>query len=713
MNDDSGVKSELNSFKALIEKQSNLTEAITLKHVLENDERTVTILKNQYMAAEQLNRMETGINDLVADMSDKKREKIMSERVEKIAKILSVPQDSFQIAKTTLQNLRKDLVRGSSRWLLDIDHYKDWIATTDSISLLLLSGNPHTGKSSLVAFIDDDLRTRNLSNLAVAYHAFTARDLKSPKDKKKYDVTSALKSMALQLANQNKAYAKEMEGLKESDLKLPDTLKESPEKYLWNKLKFSKYSESQEVHNIILMFDGLDQLPDNDASRFLDLLIEESGSYLKSDHFQLRVLVTVTDQPESTNLKVIQIDQHNEGDIKLYIEHELEEDEVFQGQHAEMLDLHESIRDKLPKVAGGSFSIVDQKLTRIKDAVESDAYSDDITTIIDEDPSEDPDKMAQNVIKNLNMTLNAHDIKQLNELLDWAIFGYQYFSIEELKAALFLHSGRSPLQPFEKKLKNKFSGVFDLEDDIVRVQDTIENLFRDPENSIRKKVAVFDINSAKIDMTITINQADLPSVQRFFWDLTEKVGIGKFNFSPESSPSEIKGVIQCDEHNAHYHMTEQLLKLLNDEPHEKTKALVEYALTNLPVHLERVKSSLDKESPQFGAPIRKSIAKRLVDLLSDVEGVEKFWDIVPDMYMYWASPDKLKIIEDWLTDEKTIAQLEPKERRWIKQYIGNPEEKGRIYRPITLMVAKRWLQDRDWNAHDAYAWIDSYINLVS
>jgi hypothetical protein len=158
-------------------------------------------------------------------------------------------------------------------------------------------------------------------------------------------------------------------------------------------------------------------------------------------------------------------------------------------------------------------------------------------------------------------------------------------------------------------------------------------------------------------------------------------------------------------------MSEQLLKLLNDEPNEKTKPLVEYALMYLPKHLQEVKTALDEG--KLGVLARKTIAKRLVDLLSDVEGIEKFWNTIRYVYSYWVGDEEVKTIRDWLTDNQTVAELEPKERRWVRQHTAKSEGKGGFYKPITLMVARRWLQDRSWDANDTYQWIDSFIELVS
>jgi hypothetical protein len=60
-----------------------------------------------------------------------------------------------------------------------------------------------------------------------------------------------------------------------------------------------------------------------------------------------------------------------------------------------------------------------------------------------------------------------------------------------------------------------------------------------------------------------------------------------------------------------------------------------------------------------------------------------------------------------------MKQLDPKERRWVRQHIGESVGKGEFYKPITLMVARRWLQDRTWNALDTFEWVDNFITLVS
>ena len=120
-------------------------------------------------------------------------------------------------------------------------------------------------------------------------------------------------------------------------------------------------------------------------------------------------------------------------------------------------------------------------------------------------------------------------------------------------------------------------------------------------------------------MTVPINNGDLRNTQQFLWDLTERVGVGHFDFFTAHIEAISKGVIQCSEAESHALISEQLLKLLNDEPLDKTEALIKYALAYLPSHLEKVIDKLKEE--KLGVAARKAIAKRLVDLLSDVDTI--------------------------------------------------------------------------------------------
>ena len=466
---------------------------------------------------------------VVADVSERKMQMVLSESVDQMAKMLSMTREPAQDARKAMQTMREDLLPGSAQWLLIHDDYKDWnAAKADSIPLLLLSGDTKTGKSFLLAAAEEELRRTN-TNVAIAYHEFTGRDLKNSRDTHKEDVVAALKSMALQLASQNKPYAKEMAALKD-EFKPPEINKDKEvwEKLWWDKLRFSKHFHTKEDVNVCLIFDELEAMSDSNRGKLIKLLKtvrDEACVPSKFVRQHMRIIATGT-VFENNPLTPIEISQLNEHDIELYIEEELKKDEVLEGQHVEMVDLLKAIRATLPVVARGSFSIAQQKLERIREAVDSDAYLNDVETILHESPTEDWGKLAGKVISDLNASLNAHDIGQLNELLHWCIFGYQYFTVDELRAALFLSSGKAALQPFERKLKNKYMRILHLDDDRVQVDPDIDNLFRSREISTSTATFEPDLDHARISLTVLIDQADLRTVQRSSGILQKELALG-------------------------------------------------------------------------------------------------------------------------------------------------------------------------------------------
>ena len=715
LNDDSGVKAELAKFKALVDKQSHITEAVTLKYVLSSEGKLVTVLNAQYENAEKLNSIEGNMSLVAADVKDRKTQIVLSEQVDQIATMLSMTRESADDARKSMRVTRDSLVNGGGQWLMDHDEYKEWKSSeADSVPVLLLSGHAKTGKTTLLAVIEEDFR-RTGPKTAYAYYEFSGRDTRGSKDKHKEDLVSALKSMALQLAGQFRPYARELAALKAA-FKTPEAGKEREplERLWWDKLLFSKYTQPKERFRFVLMFDGLEQLEDNNRGRFLKFIkLIQDEARLSTEAVRQNMRIVATGTPETfdrTTLTLVNVAEYNSADIKLYIEEEVGSTEVLQGQHVEILDLLRAVRTTLPEVARGSFAIVQQKLERVKEAVESDAYLDDVDTILGEDPADDLGKLARKVLRDLSITLTAHEIEQLNELLHWCVFGRRVLNIDELRAAVFLNSGRTSLQPFERKLRKKYAKVLRVDQDLVNVEYDIYDFFTSQPESTSMLAPVTDLDNATITMTVSINKADQRSIQQFFWDLTERVGIGKFDFLHKSDNNG-KGVVQTDEVRAHFHITEQLLKLLNDDVHKKTEDLVRYALQYLPWHLTKIYQYLGQG--RIDKSEWRNVAKTLVDLFSDVEGIKQFWAIAGELSPIWLTRANAKIFRDWLVDAKKEEALQPKERRWVQKHTAETEGKGGIFRPMALMVARRWLRENTWGAYEAYIWIKKYIALVS
>ncbi|TGO12725.1 hypothetical protein BTUL_0083g00280 [Botrytis tulipae] len=655
LKDDSGIKDELSNLKNLIKRQNHLTGVITLKNILDNSAVTDELLKGQISFArvqelftEQQRHIADKVTYVEGDLKAKKDEKIASDRVEKISKLLSMPEGSAKAntAREEVKDIRKQLPEDAFKWLSTAYEYNEWLESLDDACvspywrLLYVYGEQTWPLHITLSLGCDTKTTETASNNGIVY---------------------ALKSMALQLATQSKAYAAALSQLEEKDLRITDTRERSAEIQWWDKLRFAKDPGNREPSRIVLLFDGLDKLPKSDAHNFLKFLREQTRVFASERSFQLFILVTGRYDNNYYGMGII---DHTKDDINSFIEQELDRLDFLQGQDVETKQLRKSIRERLPKIAEGSFSVVLQELIRIREAVKSDAYSDDIEAILDQDPSGD--------------------------------------------------MGRLPVQPLEKKLEEKFAKAFPrLKRDNVRVDFPIKQFLERSGSDVPTVTAsAYNIETAKISMTVAIHQADLHSVQRFSWDLTERTGIEIFDFSPASSDNEKKITISSTWIQAHCRITEQLLKLLNEEPSNETIHLVVYALKFLPLHTGEVKKALLLGNGKTDRPKLQAIAKRIVDLLSDAEAIEKFENIAKFMSNTWWSLDNVKIIRDFIKDERTIDQLGPRERRWVKTHTKS-EGKVDFYWPITLMIAKRWLWDssRTWSPYDSYLWVDKFIDI--
>lgn len=721
--DDSGVHDELVKLERLTKAQSVVTGAITLEHVLSTEKGLGQLLASQCESAEKLSNIREGVEVLVTAENDRRMERVTKEQIRKIARRLKIESNLTQEHEKTLAKISKGTVPGSGEWLWDCHEFRNWIDPESEVNpLLLISGTQQSGKSYLLSVIIDELESahgeaaRNKSRISIAYYFFSKRDEKTSRDGQldQNSIETALKCMCLQIAAKQKGYAKDMAGIcdssKDSDfqnLSCGD---------LWNSLKLG--SPRGDVTQFLL-FDGLDQLSETDAGQLFKLLSTQRQSPAgfvtsKPERSRLRILATgsskMFNMSVSLLLPIINIKSFNASDISKFIDHELENDEIMQARSVEMIDLTRSIRTKLHTKAQGDFSIVKQKLERIKSAVEADASLDDIEDILEEDHEQDIFQIAQDVINDLSKSLNVEDIKQLNELFIWSINAQYHFTISELRAALVLRSRKSPLRQIERKIKSKYAKIFEVEDDgTVRINWQIED-FLESSKSPRASTASTDVSGTpKITMTISISNAGLDKVQQFLWDLSEKAAFERFPFKASETVQE-KGTLRVNYIDANLVIASACLDLLADEPDEKTNSLVWYALECLSHHLAILMS--------FGSnlePLEKQgILKGLLTVLVDTDAVEKHWTSGSGLRRYWLDNDyDVDSVEYWLNDTTAALLLEPRDRRDLKRLLDESVGYGGFWKDVTIRMSRHWLQLRRSSAREAYDWVDGFLAMVS
>lgn len=212
-----------------------------------------------------------------------------------------------------------------------------------------------------------------------------------------------------------------------------------------------------------------------------------------------------------------------------------------------------------------------------------------------------------------------------------------------------------------------------------------------------------------ISLQISINNAPLPAVQRFFWDLAEHSSFDKFTFHKDTatSLSTAKPRIGVDHIDAYSAIVDTTLKSLDGVVDPRLKSIRGQLLTYLPSHLQRLQEPIalneidDEEKGRIG--------KEIYDLFDDVDIIRKYWsDFVP---VHWFEEDgaHIKTFMGWITDDATSSRLSRKDRAWLQEVRHDGFPARGLLHPLTLMIAHLWLRTRDGDAGAAFKWIAGYL----
>ncbi|KAL9097569.1 MAG: hypothetical protein Q9165_000465 [Trypethelium subeluteriae] len=187
-------------------------------------------------------------------------------------------------SKRPLQLIRKfgrSYVDTKYSWFFQHDTYTSWSARQSDSSVLLLRGPPGIGKSTLSQFVSSRLdatsRTQSSRSFSARFHfQETGNGLQS--------IKNCLVCLVLQLAQKDSAYCEQIA----SQLTGGNKLYGTPEDLtiLWEEL-FRKKFGPQTEDSLFLILDGLDELPEQESGRLIQLL-----SSIVKDKLNIRVLLT-------------------------------------------------------------------------------------------------------------------------------------------------------------------------------------------------------------------------------------------------------------------------------------------------------------------------------------------------------------------------------------------------------------------------------------
>ncbi|KAL8822530.1 MAG: hypothetical protein Q9191_006735 [Dirinaria sp. TL-2023a] len=735
---DSGIAAKLDEFRRLIDHQSQISDAVTLEHVLKSeaelsssmrnvvdilnkaaeDSRQLLEAKSQEIQDElkdthdDVRTVKAGTEVLVNDVVDRSSMKKNQDYYDLICKKFPDAHEKFQTLEKDFDQIRNNSLQNTGSWLEGNDVYKQWADFESEDSLLLLGGKSGCGKSHLAIAILDSLKKRhNVANddsmrVSLASYRFQKPEKPSRDDA----IKDALKCIAVQIAKQNLVYRKNLSSYLESkDLSFLRDL--SVQDFFKDLIPPPNMKDTQGTA-YVLLFDGLDQLSADVANQLLAAIFALESAKTRS-------MVIGTDEFFQSCLKSqgrsldvipnIRIVDHNVADVKSFIDSELQACQVLQGDAREIIAIKNTVREKLPDIVEGNFNEAKQIIERVSEGVESEKSVEDIKKLVSEETLMNKDAATERLVKDLNESLNAQEIEQLNELLIWTIYAYKYLSVDEMRAALYLRTKRTPLQSLEDKVARKYSKLLQIDTDNNNTfwmkNDYLEDFFVKSKRQ-KQEIDTNEVNDPRISMTITIDHVKLSKIQRFFWDLSEKIVLDKFAFTSSLTGPNDTVKIGANKTESHLLLVRRCFDLLLGEPVEETKILCEYALINLLTHLhfllEEVASGL-LESIE-----RVNIVDELVILLQSPDCIERH---LTERYFWqrcWLDPEwELQTIQLWLCDSEAMSRLNRKGLSWLKKV----QSAGRLsaLKDIAAMIARHWLCFRTWPAELPFQWIDTFL----
>ena len=234
--DDSGVQEKLKEFQMLIDHQSQISDAVTLEHVVKTEHILSEMRKaldgNTQLLAE--NSLKTDI--VVEYVNNSAGQKEQQDQFARICKKLS---NSPRSIEETIQRLERDsdqmgneMLSGTGSWLKDIDSYNGWTdLESETNSLLCLSGGNGSGKSCLAFHVLNSFKDRyslpisehstadtNPLRVALACYRFVKNEQLPREDAA---IKYSLKCMAAQIAKQSIVYSKKLDSqLKSRDVSI-------------------------------------------------------------------------------------------------------------------------------------------------------------------------------------------------------------------------------------------------------------------------------------------------------------------------------------------------------------------------------------------------------------------------------------------------------------------------------------------------------------
>ncbi|KAI1205040.1 uncharacterized protein F4807DRAFT_444317 [Annulohypoxylon truncatum] len=711
--DDSGLGDEMTKFKQALQQQRDVEGTVTLAVVVKTQQDVAMVLEQSVIFGKTVDETHQLVQETQKDVQSFKDDANRSKTLIKIRDALGV-WATVRLDTNTTQTCTDIYERCHNRtgsWIWMHDAYTAWTVPNKdkkTSHILILSGPPSSGKTSASALITKRLEEQK-GRTYVAHYFFPPSTKKSD-DEKTSPVHSALKYMAFQIARVDVTVQKPLG--KVCDIG-PGVFRRSTSletlDALWGELKIGTPGLGTTYY---LVFDGLENLPDKQTEILLKFVF---GSKLAQESAgRVRILVSGTDDyfvsraggANTSSALRIRMEEHNRPDMRIIVDEELTKRGLL--EHAksgsEQQRARDKIIEKLPQSVNGSYSHLKFALEDVVRLLSTRTAARELDRLLDQ-----PISSHEAAIKNLQRSLTAEEIGELNELLKWVLFCNEPMTLDQLEAAMYLYSGTESLASLQFIVKNKYSAVLKLEKGYVYGQDGVKDYLQKDKDISDK--SSHSKGRSTISMTITINNVDQELCGHFLWDLAHKAIRDKFKFdfdagSPNSAlHSSNQAAIRVDEFEAHHTIVTRAFEYLDRECKDQTRAIGNYLVGWLPHHLGRLRELEDEEKGALTPGEQMEIGQNLYKLFKDRKVFLRHKTSFEETIWY---VEEMEGLQKWLMDSAVVRRLDKKWRDEVRLPISPTRS---FMKEFVKVVVEALLRERCWDVEYAYFWIREFMGL--
>lgn len=435
------LKQELEKFVSLVKNQQIVQGSVMLEKVLENKGDLANLLTLAGESKLQLNDVRTGVMSLVEAEGSRKSDEMRKERLVKIKIRLGLDKGATDSSKAVCEDMWKRTLSATGKWFTQAPAFNDWAdcERSGTGSLLLLTGVPSSGKSFSTSAIVRHLTlafsvSKQTRRSLIGYHFFSSRSRKTDDEEKQ--VETALKWIALQLAEQEDAFAKHLADVCLSKDKSEQFFRDADLKTLWTTLKLGA-PMPRTTHYIL--FDAVDGLPKDDIEKLQGLFCTALDGREPGRCSPVRVLASGRNGIFGENLfrtlscPVVELDgKHFRDELSGYIESKLRAPDLLPDDS--LTERRQTIATRLLELPNINFRVIQNALNDIKEVVSSSGSERQLDEVLDRFGRDDVE-ISRESLEKLEGELTPNEVALANELLVWVVGGYQFFTFSHLTAA--------------------------------------------------------------------------------------------------------------------------------------------------------------------------------------------------------------------------------------------------------------------------------------